>query len=262
MYCRVCNTETKQLFTAKILWKHNVNYYSCPLCEFVQTENPYRLDESYADPINIEDTGLVYRNILFSKMTALIIRFFYNKHAKFLDYAWWYGLFCRLMRDMWYDFYRDDVYTKNLLAKWFEYDGKWKAELVTAFEVFEHLENPCETIEKILSLWWSILFSTKIIPSSIPQPDSREYYGLSHGQHIWFFSIKTLKYLGKKYNLHMYSNWLTLHLLTPKKLRLPSWMFGIIRCIAKLIPIRFYTNWSKISSDMAYVKKLRNHLYK
>jgi len=41
-------------------------------------------------------------------------------------------------------------------------------ELVSAFEVFEHLVNPLEEIERMLRLSDSILFSTLLVPTPAP----------------------------------------------------------------------------------------------
>lgn len=257
MDCKICEHKTHHISDAVILKKYTISYNRCEHCGFVQTEDPYRLQESYADSINIEDIWLVHRNIHLSKMTALIIQLFYNKDAKYLDYAWWYGLFCRLMRDMWYDFYRDDIYTPNILAKWFAYHGHRKAELVTTFEVLEHLDKPLESIEKILSLGSAVLFSTELIPNPVPQPHDRWYYGLSHGQHISFFSLQTLEYIAKKYKLYLYTNWSNLHLFSRKKMFLHKWVFRLFRLCTKILPQRLYSHGSKLLSDIKHIQSLR-----
>lgn len=51
MKCKICNKTTKKIFTAKILNKYNIGYFSCPNCKFIQTEEPYWLEESYKDSI-------------------------------------------------------------------------------------------------------------------------------------------------------------------------------------------------------------------
>ena len=46
------------------------------------------------------------------------------------------------MRDKGYDFYWQDIYSKNLYATDFEYTKNTKYEMLTAYEVFEHLPDP------------------------------------------------------------------------------------------------------------------------
>ena len=70
MSCKICNSETKQIFSGHILNKYNIKYHYCENCGFLQTEEPYWLDESYAESINISDTGYMQRNINLSERKA------------------------------------------------------------------------------------------------------------------------------------------------------------------------------------------------
>ena len=138
-------------FKAIVLSKYQVSYYHCPHCGFIQTEDPYWLDEAYKDPINVEDTGLLSRNISFSEMTALLIYFLFDKNGIFLDYAGGYGIFTRLMRDIGFNFFWHDPMTQNLLSRGFEYsDSLPRCELLTSFESFEHFKDPLTEITKML----------------------------------------------------------------------------------------------------------------
>lgn len=49
----------KPVFSDKILHKYTVQYYQCPQCEYLCTEEPYWLKEAYANPINDTDTGIL-----------------------------------------------------------------------------------------------------------------------------------------------------------------------------------------------------------
>jgi hypothetical protein len=73
MICKICQTENKEIFTAKVLNKYEVPYFSCPECGFLSSGEPYWLKEAYASPINISDTGAMKRNISFSVMALNII---------------------------------------------------------------------------------------------------------------------------------------------------------------------------------------------
>jgi hypothetical protein len=81
-----------------------------------------------------------------------------------------------------------------------------KYEVLTAFEVFEHLNNPLEEIDKMLKYSDSILFSTELFPSTAPKPGHWWYYGLDHGQHIAIYSKKSLEMLAAKRALNLYTN--------------------------------------------------------
>ena len=56
MNCKICSSNTSEVFTKEILGKYLVKYYQCNFCEFLQTEKPFWLEESYKNPINISDT--------------------------------------------------------------------------------------------------------------------------------------------------------------------------------------------------------------
>jgi len=214
MNCKICNHETKNIFTAKILNKHNIKYYYCEYCGFL----PYWLQEAYNSPINIVDTGVMARNIGSSKTTAVILYFLFNPHGKYLDFAGGYGFFTRLMRDIGFDFYWHDPYSPNLVARGFELkSNSFKYELITSFESLEHFVEPIKEIESMIQFSDNTLFSTELLPSFIPKPDEWWYYGLEHGQHISFYSYRTLKYIAQKYNMNINSNGRNIHILTKNK---------------------------------------------
>jgi hypothetical protein len=116
MTCKICTQQAKQIFTAKILNKYDIKYYHCEHCGFLQTEEPFWLEEAYGESINVSDTGYMQRNLLLSQKLTILLRLFFYKNAKFVDYAGGYGVFVRLMRDIGFDFYWDDKYTTNLFA--------------------------------------------------------------------------------------------------------------------------------------------------
>jgi hypothetical protein len=217
MKCRICNQQTKQIFKSKILNKYNINYYYCGYCGFLQTEEPYWLEEAYKNPISISDTGILQRNIVISNWLATLLSIMFNRNGKFLDYAGGYGILVRLMRDIGFDFYWYDKYSPNLFAKGFEAEMRDGYEALTAIECFEHFVNPIEEIENMLQLSKNLIFTTELLPNPIPKPDDWWFYGLDHGQHISFYSKKTFEYIAKTYNLN-YTNIGKYHLLTDKKI--------------------------------------------
>lgn len=217
MICKICQKENNNIFSSKVLNKHEVQYFKCDSCGFISTEEPYWLDEAYNSPINIEDTGIMSRNILSSYFTLNIIYYYFNYKKTFLDYAGGYGIFVRLMRDIGINFKWQDNFSTNLLARGFEYSDKDKEiELVTTFEVFEHFVDPITEIEKILKISNNILFSTTLLPNDIPSPKEWLYYGFNHGQHVSFYSKKTIEFIANKYGLSYYTNGNSVHLLTKK----------------------------------------------
>jgi glycosyltransferase involved in cell wall biosynthesis len=218
--CKICESDCRHFASAKVLGKYDIDYFQCSNCGFVQTEEPYWLDEAYSQPIASSDVGLAYRNLSFSQFTKNLLFNLFNHQEKFLDYGGGYGLFVRLMRDAGFDFYWFDKFCQNLFAQGFEVDATKNNpfELVTAFEVFEHLVHPISELEYILRFSRNILFSTELLPESNPQPDEWWYYVLHEGQHIAIYTAKSLAIIAAKFNLNLYSNGSSLHLLTEKEL--------------------------------------------
>lgn len=218
MNCKICENKSTFFAEAKILFKYNINYFLCSDCGFIQTEEPYWLEEAYRDAIKFSDVGLLKRNFELTNPTNNIIYKFFNKNSKFIDYGAGYGVFVRLMRDKGYDFYWQDIYSKNLYATDFEYSKNTKYEMLTAYEVFEHLPDPIQGVEDMLKFSDSILFSTYLVPISNPKPDEWWYFGPDHGQHVSLYSKKSLELLAKKFNKRLYSNGKNMHLITSKKI--------------------------------------------
>lgn len=220
MNCKICSSTSQPFAHGVVLQKHRVSYFKCKNCGFVQTEEPYWLNEAYSEAINLSDVGLVSRNIRFAKIAKALIAAFFNSDGRFIDYGAGYGLFVRMMRDLGYDFCWHDRYCENLFAKGFESAqvGADHFELLTAFELFEHFTTPQKDIAEMLKLSRNILFSTELLPAAMPKPGDWWYYGLEHGQHISLFTHKSLSILAEQYDLNFYSNGTSVHLFTDKRI--------------------------------------------
>ncbi|KPQ39984.1 MAG: putative O-linked N-acetylglucosamine transferase, SPINDLY family [Phormidium sp. OSCR] len=218
--CHICQSPSHPFAQHQLLNRYLVQYFQCSHCGFVQTEDPYWLEEAYSSAIANSDIGLVTRNLNFAKLTQQIIFKQFNPDGEFLDYGAGYGLFVRLMRDRGLNFYWHDKYAENLFAKGVEVESgeSRQFELLTAFEVFEHFTNPQEEIPKLLAWSRNILFSTELLPPSHPKPGDWWYYAPEEGQHISLYTHKSLTILAQQNHLNLYSNGRSLHLLTEKQL--------------------------------------------
>ncbi len=220
MHCSICNNLTTPIFKKLFLSKYDVSYYRCPNCDFVQTEKPYWLEEAYESAIVNMDVGLLYRNNTLSEVAASVIHRFFNADECFMDYGGGYGILTRLLRDKGYKFYSQDPYCKNLFAQDFDADKKQDSrfELLTSFEVFEHMANPMEEIEKMLSYGRNILFSTELHPQAEEDISNWWYLIPDIGQHVSLWSSKSIAYVAKYFSLQIYSNGRNIHLLSEKKI--------------------------------------------
>src|SRR4051794_4170548 len=157
--CKICDSSTEVFQRGSDLGKYEADYFRCPMCGFIQTEEPHWLSEAYEAPINRSDVGYLMRNITYSKITSALLSSCFDPGRPCVDYGGGYGVFVRLMRDRGYDFYRYDKYCPNLFAPDFEVrEGTVGFELLTAFEVFEHLVEPRAELEAMLTFSENILF--------------------------------------------------------------------------------------------------------
>lgn len=239
MNCKICQSPSDKIFNTKILYKYDVDYFQCTKCGFAQTENPYWLDEAYISSMNLSDTGVMYRSERMSKITTALIFFFFKTKGTFLDYAGGFGVFTRQMRDIGFDFYWHDPYTKNEIARGFEGSLDKRYDAVTTFESFEHFNHPIEEIEKIVKLTDCIILTTDVI--SVPAPAHKNwwYYASEHGQHVSFYSKSAFKEIAKQFGLYYY-NANNVHVLTRKKLGLLGTLFFKFKLAKHLLYLSFF----------------------
>jgi hypothetical protein len=258
MLCSICNSPANHIFKARILLKHDVSYFSCPACGFLQTEEPYWLGEAYRQTLNDEDTGALQRNWYFAGVVSSVIFTLFDRRGRFLDFGGGHGVFTRLMRDKGFDFFWHDPKGQNIFARGFEYcPSNGPVELLTCIECFEHFVQPKKELETILGISSNVFFATQLLPSPVPKPEEWDYYGLTHGQHIAFYSIKTLRYLAEVYGLQVYSNGRNIHLLTKNKIA--NWKFqeSINPGMLKRLKIKSAMK-SRFQADYEHIVRTKN----
>ncbi|NEO83887.1 MAG: glycosyltransferase [Spirulina sp. SIO3F2] len=227
MRCKICEAKSTHFAQAKILKKYDVEYFQCSQCGFVQTEHPYWLTEAYEIPITKSDYGLVARNVGFAQLTLEIITKFLDVRGRFLDYGAGYGVFAHLMRYLNLDFSSYDRYCDNILAPESvvtELTGVY--DLITAFEVFEHWVDPIAELSQLFQHSSNLLFSTELLPSNNPKPGEWHYYIPHEGQHIAFYTPKSLQIIAERFGLKVYTTQRLGHFFTDQPL--PSNMDTLI----------------------------------
>jgi hypothetical protein len=218
MKSKITGGETVFLFKAHVLSKYEVSYFQCKDTGFIQTEEPYWLHEAYSSAITKLDIGIVLRNEKLIEVAEPLLLRYFDHNGLFLDYAGGYGLFTRMMRDRGFQFYHTDPYCQNIFAEYQdlkELDATTKFELVTAFEVLEHLTSPMEEIKNILSYSENFFFSTELIPPGVTK--DWWYFSFETGQHVSFYTEASLRYIAKQFGRHYYTDGHWQHLFTTKQ---------------------------------------------
>lgn len=204
--CKICLSPVHGQFEALVLKKYQAMFFHCKHCGFLFVEDPFWLKDAYHSPIAQSDTGLVKRNFSFAEQVAPLLFFLFGSTGAYADFAGGTGLFVRLMRDLGFDFFWHDLYCENMFARGFEYSaGQSPCNAVTAFEVLEHLVEPIGFIEECFQKTDAsvLVFSTVVYQDEPPHPEDWWYYSLEMGQHISFFTRKTLSWIADRLNLDL-----------------------------------------------------------
>jgi len=141
-------------------------------------------------------------------------------------------------------------YRENLLSKGFESKQSINYNLVTSFESFEHFVDPLYEIEKILKYSDNILFSTLLLPKETPAPREWWYYAFEGGQHVSFYTKKSLEVIAKYFKMNFYTNNRNIHMISKKNIN--NSFFSFLINISYIIPSSFIKLGlkTKINSDM------------
>jgi hypothetical protein len=207
-HCNICNYAMTYTSTVRILAKFEVQLFQCCNCHLLRTQSPFWLPEAYTQAIAATDTGIVMRNLKIARQLTCVLPRICGPDARFLDVAGGTGLLTRLMRDNGFNFFWEDIYCQNVLARGFEADASTGAyDAVTAFEALEHMEQPYEFIKDCVarSKTGTFIFTTELYKLPLP-PENWWYFSLATGQHIAFFSLQTLQHIAMQLNLRFMSH--------------------------------------------------------
>lgn len=213
--CKICGAAMDVTHQETILGKYIVSYHLCPRCEYWCTDEPTWLDEAYSDAIAATDTGLVLRNLLVERVLGAVLPQLFST-GPYVDWAGGHGLLVRMLRDAGFDFYWKDRYATNLFARGFDWPQtpeRGPARLVTAIEVLEHAPNPVELLQECLAgSGADSIFLTQDLHSG-GADHNWWYLSPVTGQHVSFFSAKTLGVMADRLQMRVLSTG-TFHLFT------------------------------------------------
>ena len=220
--CRACGGNVRPVGRAKVLRKYDVGYERCVGCDYIQTETPHWLEDAYRYPITAQDTGSLARVLYLADVTKVVLALVVGRSGRCLDFGGGYGVFTRRMRDLGADFWWEDRYCENLLARGFSAEvGEGDFVLATCFEVLEHVERPQELIAGLLARADAVLVGTELSEGWRDRFFDWPYVGAVHGQHIGFCGERTLGLIAERLGVRVLSNRKSLHLFY--RTRVPEW---------------------------------------
>ena len=198
--CRACEGRTAPFARTVVLGSVEASFERCGACGMVMAVEPTWLAQAYESAITKLDVGLLDRCLLLSQVTASVLRSERLREGCFLDWAGGYGTLTRMMRDRGYRFTHLDQFATNVFAEGHDrhdLSGE-RYDMVTMFEVLEHLEHPAEALAEVAAATDRVLATTQILPDPAPNPEDWWYYTLETGQHITLFTPAALRALADR----------------------------------------------------------------
>ena len=189
--CRICDGQTDYRFTLRNMGRYDIDYFVCSACSSMQTEKPYWLDEAYANAIRYTDTYVGERSQRMPRLAYCLAKIFkLPQQASVLDWGGGNGLMTRLLRDLGFDARNYDMYEKNSYAGGFDDEPGKSYDMITSFEVLEHMAEPKAEIDQIFERNPKlILLSTCFFRGE----DINWFYLAPYsGRHVFFYSPKAL----------------------------------------------------------------------
>lgn len=200
-----------------------INYYICENCEFCFAPEFFEwTKKDFEEKIYNKDYILVdpeYAGIRSKRNANLLIKLLKNleKDIQHLDYGGGNGLLSKILNEYGIASTAYDPYSINNQSLPRKYN------LITAFEVFEHVNDIdllFDNLNNLLSDHGCIVFSTALNDDHLRNNDnlSTWWYAAPRNGHISLFSKKSLEIVASKYNLKFQSiHYLGIHILYKTK---------------------------------------------
>ncbi len=218
VHCRICDSPAQPFGTQRVLGKYDATYLQCGSCGYLWVQAPTWLDEAYSQAIAALDTGIVVRNLWLADACCALLGTSLRGVRTLVDYGGGSGLLVRLLRDRGYDAWWMDAFCPNLLAAGFQAPPGARFDLLTAFELVEHLPDPMAEFWRMRALAPRLLVSTDLQPSDLDVRMQWRYLAPESGQHVGFFTRRSLEVVAERLGLVLSSNGSNLHLLAESRI--------------------------------------------
>jgi hypothetical protein len=217
--CRACKAESVADETVPIRGVETA-LHRCPACGLRFFPQPDWMAETYEEPIADVDIGLASRCVNLAGVTEAVVRAEHLGGRRHLDYGGGYGLMTRLARDRGIDMLHHEPYAENLFAKGFE-DAPEAGDYgcITLIEVFEHLTDPAEVLERLSRQTELVLISTMLIPPGTERVADWWYLLPDLGQHVTLYTERALAAIAARCGLRVTSDGRMVHVFHRRPLR-------------------------------------------
>jgi hypothetical protein len=208
--CRACRAELRPHQSVAVRGKP-ADLFACPSCGLYEFPEPSWLDDAYADPVADIDVGLVQRCQVVAHVVETVVRAKHLQDRPLLDFGGGYGLLTRLVRNSGLRMVHHDPMAPNLFAQGLQGLPSDDYGLCTLIEVFEHLTDPREVLGRLRHID-HLLISTELVPPGCTDLESWPYVVPELGQHITFYTRRSLEVLARDHGYRLVSNGWGLHL--------------------------------------------------
>ena len=235
--CRLCAGPLEPRFQLRLLGLHSVAYFVCSNCGSLQTETPHWLEEAYGQNLSNLDTGAAQRSLRNLAACYAVARVL-GLH-RLLDIGGGDGLLCRLLRDRGLDCYVRDKYARPTYAQGFDQPGFDRPDMVTAFEVFEHLPQPAFELHAFFAIGpKAVLVSTELYTGQGP---GWPYLAPESGQHVFFYSPQALALVARQHGCTLLLSGEFALFLKPGAAA--TWQVGLLKLLLRRRVCRLVAAW-------------------
>jgi len=202
IHCRLCGGQAAEKFHLRGFSEADLVYFECATCGSLQTQEPTWLVEAYANSnLANTDVGAAQRvliNYAFVLFIAKILRL-----QTILDFGGGDGLLCRLLRDRGLDAQTVDEHRTSSYARSFEGSLSRYYDLIAAFEVFEHLPHPSDSLDRLFEAQPRFFIASTETYSG--QNATWWYLAPRQGQHVFFYSRDALLLIARRHRYSYYA---------------------------------------------------------
>jgi hypothetical protein len=202
--CRFCGAPAERVFDLRVMHRYDVGFFRCVDCGCLETETPYWLDEAYEDQRRFFDTEVALRNQRLQEVVCFLAQELgLGPTDRLADFGGGNGLLVRMLRDAGLNAFVSDKYATNFFAPGFEDRDDEPVTMITAFEVFEHLPEPADTVAEIFARKPKYMLLTT--GRYTGQGADWSYIWARTGRHVFFWSRKAMDMIAQRYSYHRHS---------------------------------------------------------